>query len=80
MLDGARWRDRYPARVILLGLVPQSIELGIGLSLPVAKALPDLVTRVVSEATALGFPFRHRDMTRSAHGPVDVGRLAAAME
>ena len=27
LLDGARWLDRYPERVVLLGLVPESMEL-----------------------------------------------------
>jgi hydrogenase maturation protease len=40
LLDGARWLDRYPANVILLGLVPESIELAVGLTPEVARALP----------------------------------------
>ncbi len=81
LLDGARWLDRYPTRVILLGLVPESMELAVGLSPQVAKALPDLVARVVSEAGALGFPFRRRaHVTRPTQSLMDVGRLAASME
>ena len=38
LLDGARSRDRYPSRVVLLGLVPESMELAVGLSAPVAAA------------------------------------------
>ena len=77
LLDGARWLDRYPARVILLGLVPESIELALGLTPSVARALPCLVTRIVLEAAALGFPFRAkaRDASRPA-GFIDVARLA----
>lgn len=77
LLDGARWLDRYPARVILLGLVPESIELAVGLTPSVARALPGLVTRVVEEAAALGFPFRvkARDAAPLA-GFIDVARLA----
>ena len=60
LLDGARWLDRYPARVILLGLVPETIELGVECSGPVAKALPDLVRHIVVEASALGFEFAPR--------------------
>ena len=83
LLDGARWLDSYPARVVLLGLVPESISLGVGLSSPVARELPELVTRVVAEAAALGFRFRPRGKRARAPalaGFLDVGRLAAAME
>jgi hydrogenase maturation protease len=77
LLDGARWLDRYPARVILLGLVPQSIELAVGLTPDVARALPALVARIVEEAAGAGFPFRMkaRDGARLA-GRIDVARLA----
>ena len=60
LLEGARWLDRYPSTVVLLGLVPQSIELGIGLSPVVHRHVPALVSRVVAEARALGFEFRLR--------------------
>lgn len=61
LLDGARWLGRYPAEVILLGLVPQVIELSVELSAPVAKNLGHLVTEVVREAARLGFRFRRRE-------------------
>jgi hydrogenase maturation protease len=60
LLDGARWRDRYPRRLVLLGLVPASMELAVGLSPAVAPALSGLVERIAAEAHALGYPFRHR--------------------
>jgi hydrogenase maturation protease len=60
LLEGARWLDRYPSSVVLLGLVPQSIDLGIGLSPAVQQQVPALVERVVAEARALGFEFRVR--------------------
>lgn len=60
LLDGARWLERYPSSVVLLGLVPESIDLGIGLSPAVQQKLPALVDRVVAEARALGFHFRPR--------------------
>ena len=55
VLDGARWRDRYPRSVVLLGLVPESIDLAYGLSADVARALPALVEQVAEEAGTLGF-------------------------
>ena len=48
------------ARVVLLGLVPESMELAVGLSPRVRPALPALVERVVDEARALGFAFRRK--------------------
>jgi hydrogenase maturation protease len=55
LLEGARWHDREPERLILLGVVPESIELGVGLSEPVRRALPQLIELVCAEALACGF-------------------------
>jgi hydrogenase maturation protease len=57
LLEGARWLGRSPEVVLLLGLVPGSIELGLERSAAVEASLPRLVERVVEEARALGFPF-----------------------
>jgi len=57
LLEAARWCDCYPSRLILLGLVPQSLELGVSRTPPVEAALPGLVERVVEEARALGHTF-----------------------
>jgi len=56
LLQGARWHDREPARLLLLGIVPESIELGVGLSPDVRHALPQLVDLVIHEAGRCGFP------------------------
>jgi hydrogenase maturation protease len=61
LLDGAHWLGRYPNRVLLLGLVPESIELGVGLSPRVRASLPRLVEQIVHEANGLGFVFEPRD-------------------
>ena len=66
LLDGARWLDRYPARVVLLGLVPESMELGVGLSPRVRPALPALVERIAEEARTLGFVFRRKNADEAA--------------
>lgn len=55
LLDGARWLEQYPRRVVLWGLVPASMELAVGLSPPVHASLADLVDRVVEEAQCMGF-------------------------
>jgi len=81
LLDGARWLDRYPRRIVLLGLVPASMELAVGLSPAVQPALADLVERIVGEARELGFDFRHRtaDDTLPAERPAAGVAHAAGM-
>ena len=56
LLQGARWHDREPRRLVLIGIVPQSIELRVGLSSPVVASMPDLIDMVVAEAAAVGYP------------------------
>jgi hydrogenase maturation protease len=60
LLDAARWRDRLPAELILLGLVPQSLGLSIDLSAALTSRLDDFVERVADEARRLGFEPRPR--------------------
>jgi hydrogenase maturation protease len=60
LLDAAHWCDCYPSRLILLGLVPQSLELGVRRSAPVEAALPGLVERIAEEARSLGHRFVRR--------------------
>jgi hydrogenase maturation protease len=79
LLDGARWIERYPARLTLLGLVPCSIELGIGLTPHVRDAIADLVEQIVLEARDRGFVFRLRgsdERPGAAGNHLDVARLA----
>lgn len=76
LLDGARWLGRYPDRVVLLGLVPSTIELGFGCSDAVTDALPALVDAVVDEAGRLGFELTPRcgDAPSSTVGCGDLAR------
>jgi hydrogenase maturation protease len=78
LLDGARWLGGYPTRVTLLGLVPESMDLNVGLSDAVRASLPALVERIVEEARTLGFVFRRTsaDETGAGDRVVDVARLA----
>ena len=77
LLDAARWLDRYPERVTLLGLVPDSMELVVGLSPRVRPSLAMLVESVVDEARRLGFVFHPRNEDEMpAGGSVDVARLS----
>lgn len=57
LLEGAAWHDRTPDRIVLLGVVPSSIELGFGVTEPVASAMDELIDLVVREAGELGFVF-----------------------
>jgi hydrogenase maturation protease len=66
LLEGARWRERYPSRVILLGLVPESLDLGLARTPAVEAALPELVERVVVEARELGHVFVPRSSDEMA--------------
>ncbi len=61
LLEGLRLLDAYPRRVTLLGLVPETLELQVGLSPAVAAGLPDLVSEVVGEVGRLGYPLCLRD-------------------
>ena len=78
LLDSARLLVRYPPRVVLLGLVPASIALGVELTPAVEAQLPVLVAAVVEEARALGFVFAERngDALDAVGG---TGRLAVAL-
>ena len=58
LLEGADWLGRKPATVVLLGIVPESIELGFGLSPSVERAVADLVDLVVKETASFGLPFQ----------------------
>ena len=69
LLEGAAWHDQTPERIVLLGIVPSSIELGFGLSEPVADAMADLIELVVREAGELGFEFDVVDPPKGGRHP-----------
>lgn len=54
LLDALRLLGIHPPRMVLLGLVPASLELGVELSPPVARSLPALVTAVAEEIRLCG--------------------------
>jgi hydrogenase maturation protease len=58
LLDGLRLRDREPAKMILLGCVPATLDLCLGRSPEVEAAIPAMVEWVVEEARALGQEFQ----------------------
>ena len=73
LLQGARWHDHEPVRLMLLGIVPESIELGLGLSPAVRGALPQLVDLVIDEAGLCGFPLARG--AAPAPASFDIARL-----
>lgn len=76
LLDGARWLGRYPAHLTLLGLVPETLELGLERSAVVDAGLPALIERIVSEIGALGYELRPKasDDSHRSRSAADVAR------
>lgn len=84
LLDGLQLLGKLPPRLVLLGVVPESLELGFGVGETVRPALDLLVERAVEEAAALGFRFRRREDDHEALPRVPSpagapGRLAEAV-
>ncbi|HTM19250.1 MAG TPA: hydrogenase maturation protease [Kofleriaceae bacterium] len=60
LLAGAALVGRYPRRVVLLGVVPASLELGVEPTPAVAASIDGLVDGVVAELRAMGHTCRPR--------------------
>ncbi|MGO9832075.1 MAG: HyaD/HybD family hydrogenase maturation endopeptidase [Myxococcaceae bacterium] len=60
LIGAARWQGCLPGRLLLLGVVPESMELGVERSAAVEAALPGLVELVAKECALLGYPFALR--------------------
>jgi len=60
LLDAMHWRETWPAQLRVLGLVPASFALHIGLSPTVAAGLEPLLATVVAELAAAGHALRLR--------------------
>lgn len=58
LIDGLRLLGRLPERLVLLGLVPNSLELSVSRTPAVEAQIGELVAAVLEEAEQLGFPFR----------------------
>ncbi len=68
--------DRYPRRLVLLGLVPRTLGLGIDRSPEVEARIPGLVEAVVEEAHRMGYVFARRtDNEKAARFRGDVARV-----
>lgn len=73
LIGAARWQGSLPSRLLLLGLVPESMDLGVERTPAVEAALPALVDRVVAECAALGYPFVPRQSHETSKTPGLVG-------
>lgn len=71
LVGAADLLGRLPRRLALVGLVPATLELGLGLSPVVAAALPALVAAVAAQAGRMGHRFLERpaDVADLARGP-----------
>jgi hydrogenase maturation protease len=77
LIEAARWRGRIPPTLVLLGIVPETTDLGVGLSAPVLAAMPTLVDWVCREAERLGFPLEMKaadDPDSASRGGDPAGR------
>jgi len=69
LVDALRLRGRLPEELVLIGAVPGSLAVALGLSPAVDAALPGVLDGVVAEAARLGFPCRRRDPQESRRAP-----------
>jgi hydrogenase maturation protease len=60
LLSGLDLLGRSPRRIVLWGIVPSTLQLGLGRSAVVEANLPALVSRVVDEARLMGYDFAPR--------------------
>jgi hydrogenase maturation protease len=70
LLDVARLTDCYPAAVILLGLVPEAIDLSVARSSAVDAKLDVLVEAIVREVQSLGYEMFPDAESESRHRPL----------
>ena len=71
LIDALRLIDIYPRNLILLGLVPETLDLWIEMSEPVEIMMPFLLDRIVEEARYLGYEFEPRKHTDLAMAGTD---------
>ncbi len=55
LLDALRWLDAYPRRVVLLGLVPESLDVRVTRSAAVERQMLRLLEAIVEEVDRLGY-------------------------
>lgn len=70
LLEAARFIDRYPATVVLLGLVPDVIDLAVVRSSTVDAGLDALVAAVVREVQSLSHNLIYESQATGRHRPI----------
>jgi len=79
LMDAAGLRGTLPPRLSLLGVVPESVTLGLGLTPRVERALPLLIERVIEACAERGHPLRPRTEDESLVGADDGLRRVLGM-
>jgi len=70
LLEAARLIDRYPAAVILLGIVPETIDLAVERSPAVGARLDELADAIVREVKSLGYEMVPETQGAARHRPI----------
>jgi hydrogenase maturation protease len=78
VLDALRLRGRMPRRMLILGRVPESIELRLGLSPSLAASLDALVGEIVAAARDWGYEFAERS-EHEARPPASLATVALGL-
>jgi hydrogenase maturation protease len=79
LLDSAELLGWSPVKLVLIGLVPETIELRVGLSVAIERRLHALAHRVAAEAASFGYGFSRRPKDENAAGVGRFGGGAAAV-
>ena len=66
LLDSLRLIDSFPRRLVLLGLVPETIDLGLEKSKSVGRMMPYLLERIVEEVQRLGYELEPKEENETA--------------
>ena len=66
LLDSLRLIDSFPRRLVLLGLVPESLQLGLEKSAAVDRMMPYLLERIVEEVQRLGYDLEPKKQNETA--------------
>jgi len=79
LMDAAQLRGTLPPKLTLLGVVPEAVTLGLGLTPRVERALPLLMDRVLEACAELGHPLRPRSDDETLVGADDGLRRVLGM-
>ncbi len=79
LLDALHWRDRWPRQLRVLGMVPESLALRVGLSEPVSAGLANLETAVLAEVVRAGHAVEPRRIDASRPHLLDDACLSRAL-